>query len=56
MIWEGKPQEQTETRLAELGIDSITFAPCGNVPTDGDFLDVQRRNIENLARVFNNLQ
>ena len=56
MIWEGKPQEQTETKLAELGIDSVTFAPCGNVPPDGDFLAVQRRNIENLARVFNTPQ
>lgn len=56
MIWEGEPQEQTETKLAELGVDSVTFAPCGNVPPDGDFLAVQRRNIDNLARVFNNPQ
>jgi zinc transport system substrate-binding protein len=54
MIWEGEPQEQTETKLAELGLDSVTFAPCGNVPPDGDFLTVQRRNIDNLARLFNN--
>lgn len=56
MIWESKPQEQTETKLAELGIGSVTFAPCGNVPSDGDFLAVQRRNIDNLARVFNDQQ
>ena len=52
MIWEGEPQEQTRTKLTELGVDSVTFAPCGNVPADGDFLGVQRRNIESLARVF----
>ena len=56
MIWEGEPQEQTKTELAALGVDSVTFAPCGNVPTDGDFLAVQRRNIDNLARLFNNPQ
>ncbi len=56
MIWEGKPQEQTETNLAELGLDSVTFAPCANVPPEGDFLDVQRGNMENLARVFNTPQ
>jgi zinc transport system substrate-binding protein len=54
MIWEGEPLDRTVTDLAELGLDSVTFAPCGNVPPDGDFLGVQRRNIENLARVFNN--
>jgi zinc transport system substrate-binding protein len=53
MIWEGEPLAQTATKLAELGIDSVPFATCGNVPTEGDFLDVQRGNIESLARVFN---
>jgi zinc transport system substrate-binding protein len=53
MIWEGEPREQTVAKLAELGIDSVTFSSCGNAPTEGDFLDVQRGNIESLARVFN---
>ena len=56
MIWEGEPLAQTVAKLAELGVDSITFAPCGNVPTDGDFLGTQRKNIESLARVFNTSQ
>ncbi len=53
MIWEDNPQERTKAKLAELGIASVTFAPCANVPTEGNYLDVQRRNIEKLAPVFN---
>jgi len=52
MIWEGEPRQETKAKLAELGIDSVTFAPSANMPAEGDFLDVQRRNIENLGRVF----
>jgi zinc transport system substrate-binding protein len=30
MIWEGEPHEPTKTKLAELGVESVTFAPCAN--------------------------
>jgi zinc transport system substrate-binding protein len=52
MIWEGAPQEQTGKKLAELGVLSATFAPCGNVPTEGDYLGVQRTNLGDLAKVY----
>jgi len=52
MIWEGEPQGETLDRLAELGIQSAVFDPCGSRPEDGDYLAVMRKNAEELARVF----
>ena len=31
-------------QLRALGVASAVYAPCGNVPEDGDFLDVMRAN------------
>jgi len=52
MLWEGPPLDRTVTRLAGLGLRSVVFDPCGNVPESGDFLSVQRANIANLERAF----
>ncbi len=52
MIWEGKPAAPTVEKLASLGVESIVFDPCGNVPKEGDYLACQRRNLQSLARVF----
>ena len=52
MIWEGEPVEESTKKLRELGVRSTVFDPCGNVPEEGDFLQVMQRNVENLKRVF----
>ena len=52
MLWEGEPLAETVRALAELGIESVVFDPCGNVPDAGDYLSVMRRNAANLARAF----
>jgi zinc transport system substrate-binding protein len=52
MIWEGEPLEPTKTRLAELGVGSVVFRPCGNVPPTADYLGEQRKNLARLAKVF----
>ncbi len=52
MIWEAEPLEASVKRLSELGVRSVVFEPCGNTPEDGDWLQVMRRNVESLARVF----
>ena len=52
MLWEGRPLDRTAQRLQELGVGSLVFDPCGNRPGDGDFLTVQRANLENLRQVF----
>jgi len=52
MIWEGIPEKETAEELKSMGIGSVVFDPCGNVPADGDFLTVMRQNVENLKGVF----
>jgi len=38
MVWEGEPLEATVRALADRGISSIVFDPCGNRPDEGDYL------------------
>jgi zinc transport system substrate-binding protein len=52
MLWEGEPLDETRRRLAEMGVESAVYDPCGNVPESGDFLSVSQENVESLARVF----
>ena len=52
MIWEGEPIKEPVEKLKSLGIQSLVFDPCGNVPEKGDFLTVMRQNKENLKAVF----
>ena len=39
-------------KLKTLGVDSLVFDPCGNVPEQGDFLTVMRSNVDNLRKAF----
>ena len=48
MVWEGQPLQGTVEKLKTLGLRSVVFDPCGNVPNSGDFLAVMRENIESL--------
>lgn len=52
MIWEDQPLDESVKRLEFLGVKSVVFAPCMNVPEDGDFVSVMKRNIENLKAVY----
>jgi zinc transport system substrate-binding protein len=52
MIWEGEPMQASVDKLEGAGINSLVFDPCGNVPDQGDFLGVMRRNVENLKKAF----
>ena len=52
MIWEGEPVRETAEQLKSMGLDSVVFDPCGNVPEKGDFMRVMRENVENLRRAF----
>jgi zinc transport system substrate-binding protein len=52
MIWEGEPIKESVERLKTMGIESLVFDPCGNVPDKNDFLQVMRRNVENLKLAF----
>jgi zinc transport system substrate-binding protein len=52
MIWEGEPVKESVERLKIIGIKSLVFDPCGNVPDNGDFLQVMRQNVKNLKLAF----
>jgi zinc transport system substrate-binding protein len=52
MIWEGEPVQKSVDKLKTLGIDSLVFDPCGNMPQQGDFLTIMRQNVENLKPAF----
>ena len=52
MIWEGEPVQVSVDKLKALGVDSLVFDPCGNVPDQGDFMTVMRSNVDNLRQAF----
>ena len=52
MIWEGTPKKETVGRLKSLGINSLVFDPCGNMPELGDFISIMKKNIEYLKSAF----
>jgi zinc transport system substrate-binding protein len=52
MIWEGEPMVESVGKLKAVGIKSLVFDPCGNVPAQGDFLAVMRQNVKNLELAF----
>ncbi len=52
MIWEAEPAAATVATLAAMGIKSLVFNPCANVPERGDFLSVMRHNVANLTLAF----
>ena len=49
MLWEGPPLDETSGRLAgDFGVGSVVFAPTGNRPESGDYLDAMRANLQAL--------
>ncbi len=51
MIWEGEPIQAAVDKLTAIGIKSLVIDPCGNRPTQGDWLTVMQKNAENLGRL-----
>ena len=52
MIWEGTPNASAVEELKKIGLNSLVFNPCGNIPETGDYLSVMRENILNLKAAF----
>ena len=52
LLWERTPLAETVTQLKALGVSSLVFDPCANVPEQGDFLSLMRQNLENLKPAF----
>ncbi|WP_395744956.1 metal ABC transporter substrate-binding protein [Prosthecobacter sp.] len=52
MIWEGQPSKDSVEKLAALGLQSVVFDPCANVPDSGDFMSVMKANVEAMEKAF----
>ena len=52
MIWEGEPSKDNVEKLSGMGIQSIVFDPCDNVPEKGDFMSVMKANVEAMEKAF----
>ena len=52
MLWEGEPMLESVEQLRQMGIGSIVFDPCANVPAQGDFLSVMKNNLAALKQAF----
>jgi zinc transport system substrate-binding protein len=53
MLWEGEPLPEVVERLRGLGVESVVFDPCAQVPENADdFLDVMQANAEALEAAF----
>ena len=49
MLWEDAAIESVILKLSELKVSSVVFNPCANMPSDGDFINVMKGNIQNLS-------
>ena len=51
MLWEGDPLPESVAKLREFGVESIVFAPHGNVIEGTDFLTQMKANVAALAGI-----
>jgi zinc transport system substrate-binding protein len=52
MVWEGDPAKESVEKIKALGLQSVVFDPCGNLPESGDFLSVMKANLEAMEKAF----
>lgn len=52
MIWEVEPSSDSVAKLRSIGVESLVFDPCANIPDQGDYLTVMKQNVENLRSAF----
>ena len=50
MIWEGEPAKESVEKLKGIGLESVVFDPCGNVPEKGNWLEVMKANLAGLRK------
>ena len=52
MLWEGEPLDVMRRQLKDRGVECIVFKPGANTPGEGDFMNLMRSNVEELAGLF----
>ncbi len=50
-VWEGEPAKESVEKIKALGLSSVVFDPCANVPEKGTWLDVMRANVKAMEAV-----
>jgi len=53
MIWEGIPLLETQEKLKEMDIRWVVISPGFNKPLVGDYLDILKKNLEELESLRN---
>ena len=53
MIWEDQPTAANIAAISALGLKSVVFSPCANIPGEGDWLAEMKRNLANLEGLLN---
>ena len=48
MIWEDEPTPANADAIAAIGLGSVVFSPCANVPASGDWLEEMHRNLDRI--------
>ena len=51
MLWEGEPLDETVAGLEERGVRSVVYSPCGNDPTEGDWMAMMTTNAAALEAI-----
>lgn len=52
MVWEDAPSPENVAALEALGVRSVVFAPCANLPGEGDWLLTMRANADRLEALL----
>lgn len=52
MIWEGEPAKESVAKIQAMGLQSVVFAPSGNVPDEGDFMTMMQANVAAMEKAF----
>jgi len=56
MLWEDEPVDDSIAALHELGVGSLLFDPCANMPESGDYMTIMEANagsLETIAETLN---
>lgn len=51
MLWEGDPAQDSVDKLKTLGVESVVFDPCANVPDAGTWRSVMDSNVQAMEKM-----
>ncbi|HEY2574435.1 MAG TPA: zinc ABC transporter substrate-binding protein, partial [Verrucomicrobiaceae bacterium] len=54
MVWEGEPADESVRKIKALGLESVVFDPCANIPDKGDLMSVMKQNVAAMEKAAGN--